>query len=338
MGGAQWRKPVSTSTSYEIMSTGLTREKLPVVSVVTPSYNQAAFLSETIESVISQDYPYIEYIVLDDGSTDETRMILEQYNGRIKWSFHTNIGQTHTINKGWKMLTGDILTWLNSDDTFLPGAVSRAVDYLLSNPSARIVFGDTLFTQADGTPIEPSRRLLQFSYEDFVINCENPIPQPSAFIRRGVIENTGLLDPYYYYFMDWDYWLRAGLKSQIAYIPELLSTYRLHSESKTVSQARKAAPELERMYRDFFAREDLPESIRKLEKKAMANMYFTSGGYYLKGGDGKSAKRMAWLALKTYPQVIIAPRQLHKFIYCLFSGTRIYSYTRDAFYRLTRHA
>jgi glycosyltransferase involved in cell wall biosynthesis len=319
------------------MSTGSIGEKPPVVSVVTPAYNQAVFLRETVESVLSQDYPHIEYLVLDDGSTDETRSILEKYNGQVKWESHTNMGQTSTINKGWKMLTGDILTWLNSDDTFLPGTVSRVVDYLLNNPSARIVFGDTLFTEADGTPIGPSRPLPAFSYEDFVVNCENPIAQPSAFIRREVLEDTGMLDPYYYYFMDWDFWLRAGMKNKIDYIPESLSTYRLHSNSKTVAQARKAAPELERIYGNFFARDDLPENISRLEKKAMANMYFTSGGYYLKGGDEKSAKRMAWSALKTYPRMVLAPRQLHKFIYCLFGGTRGYNKARDAFHCLTRY-
>ena len=318
------------------MSAELNNRKFPLVSIVTPAYNQAAFLRDTIESVLSQDYPNIEYIVFDDGSTDETRKVLEEFDGRVRWESHANMGQTPTINKGWKALTGDIVAWLNSDDTFLPGAIGRAAGYLLNNPGTQIVFGDTLFTEADGTPIEPSRPLPLFSYENFVVSCENPIAQPSAFIRREVIENTGLLDPYYYYFMDWDFWLRAGMRNRIDYIPELLSTYRLHSESKTVAEARKAAPELERMYRKFFARDDLPDNIRKLEKKAMANMCFTSGGYYLNGGDEKSAARMAWSALRAYPQMLLNTRQIHKFIYCVFSGTKIYNDMRAAYRRLTQ--
>src|SRR5712664_4752807 len=117
-----------------------------LVSVVTPTYNQAAFLRDTVESVLSQDYPAIEYQIIDDGSTDETPRILEEYSGRARIERHQNRGQTPTINKGWERATGDILTWLNSDDTFLPGAVSAAVKYFAEHPDVGIVFGDTLFT------------------------------------------------------------------------------------------------------------------------------------------------------------------------------------------------
>ena len=234
------------------------RDKLPLVSVVTPTYNQADFLRDTLESVLAQDYPHIEYQVFDDGSTDETPQILAEYSDRIASERQANRGQTPTINKGWERAQGDILTWLNSDDTFLPGAVTKAVNYLQEHPDVAIVFGDTLFTEADGEPIERSKTRADFDYREFVLQCENPIAQPSAFIRREVIEDIGLLDPSYYYFMDWDFWLRAGIRHQIAYFPELLSTYRLHKDSKTVAQASKAAPELEYMYRKFFARTDLP--------------------------------------------------------------------------------
>ena len=104
----------------------------PLVSVVTPAYNQASYLSATIESVLSQDYPHIEYRVIDDGSTDRTPEILESYKGRVPCESHANQGQTATINKGWAQSQGAILTWLNSDDTFLPGAVSKAVAFFSS--------------------------------------------------------------------------------------------------------------------------------------------------------------------------------------------------------------
>src|SRR5918997_5227800 len=118
----------------------------PLVSIVTPTYNQAAFLRETLDSVLAQDYPFIEHIVIDDGSTDETPRVLEEYAGRVEWERHDNMGQTPTINKGWQRSRGEILTWLNSDDTLLPGAVTKAVEYLQSHPGCDIVFGDTLFT------------------------------------------------------------------------------------------------------------------------------------------------------------------------------------------------
>ena len=309
------------------------RDKLPLVSIVTPTYNQADFLRDTLESVLTQDYPRIEYQVLDDGSTDETPQILAEYSDRIAVERHTNRGQTPTINKGWERAQGDILTWLNSDDTLLPGAVTTAVSYLQEHPEVGIVFGDTLFTRADGEATERSKSRTGFDYREFVLQCENPIAQPSAFIRSAVIKDIGLLDPIYYYFMDWDFWLRAGIRHRIAYFPELLSTYRLHPESKTVSQTARAAPELKYMYDRFFARTDLPADIRALERRAMANMFFTSGGYYLEGGNPSAARRMGFKALQTSPSWIYRPEIMHKFLYCLLGGRSFYHRGRAVYHK-----
>ena len=141
------------------------------------------------------------------------------------------------------------------------------------------------------------------------------------------------MDAYYFYFMDWDYWLRAGIRHRIVYLPELLSTYRLHSESNTVARSAQVAPELERMYESFFSKDDLPESIRGLRNRAMANMYFTSGGYYLNGGDRSSAKKMALRALRTFPGILHRPGMLHKLFFCLAGGHPAYAKARDAYYR-----
>src|SRR5712675_288459 len=119
----------------------------PLVSIVTPTFNQADFLRDTLDSVLAQDYPNIEYLVIDDGSTDATPAILGEYTGRVEWESQANMGQTPTINKGWERSNGDIITWLNSDDTFLPGAVSKAVSYLEAHPDVGIIFGDSLFTK-----------------------------------------------------------------------------------------------------------------------------------------------------------------------------------------------
>lgn len=305
----------------------------PLVSVITPTFNQADFIRDTLESVLTQDYPNIEYIVFDDGSTDETPGILSGYTGRLEWESQANMGQTPTINKGWERSHGDIITWLNSDDTFMPGAVSKAVDYFQKHPDIDIVFGDSLFTSADGSPIETTKPQVGFNYRDLVAKCHNPIAQPSAFIRRSVIEDIGLLDPAYYYFMDWDFWLRAGIDHSIAYFPELLSTYRLHEASKTVAQTAKAAPELEYMYRKFFALPNLRDEIRRLEREAMMNMFFTSAEYYLQGGSRKAARRMAIKALQTRPGAIVRPDIAHKFLYCFLAGRPLYQRSKGMYYR-----
>ena len=311
----------------------MTSDDSPLVSIVTPTYNQASFLRDTIESVLEQDYPKVEHIIFDDGSTDATPEILSSYTGRVAWERQPNMGQTPTINKGWERCSGEILTWLNSDDTFVPGALQKAVELFRQRPDVGILFGDTLFTEEDGTPIERSESRGEFSYEEFVVECENPIAQPSAFIRRSVIDDVGLLDPHYYYFMDWDFWLRAGARHRIEYVPELFSTYRLHSESKTVAQAGRAAPELERMYQKYFSLDYVPPEIHRRKKQALANMYFTSGGYYIKGNDKKSAGRVALKALQTYPAMMFNSRMLHKFIYCLSGERRIYQRGRQVYQR-----
>jgi len=290
---------------------------LPLVTVITPAYNQGKFIRDTIESVLAQDYPNIELIVLNDGSTDETEAILKEYNGRIKWETQKNMGQTPTINKGWKMGNGEIITWLNSDDTYLPGAVRKAVEYLAAHPETGVVYGETIHTKADGTPFGRSRTFPVFDYDKFVRECDNTIVQPSSFIRRSVIEKVGDLDPVFYYFMDWDLWIRAGLHFKINFIAEDMSTYRFHEESKTVAQSLKAAPELEYLYRKFYSRNDLTESVKSYKKTAMMNMYFRSAGYFIMGGAKMKVRQMAWRALKSNPIGILKPSNLRKLIFCL---------------------
>lgn len=294
----------------------------PLVTVITPAYNQGIFLRETIESVLSQDYPNIELYVINDGSTDDTEKILQEYTGRIKWETHKNMGQTPTINKGWRLTNGEIITWLNSDDTYLPGAVRKAVDYLQKHPETGVVYGDTILTSADGTPVGKSRTFPVFDYKNFVEQCDNTIVQPSSFIRRDVVRKVGELDPKFYYFMDWDLWLRTGLYFSIDFIPEEMSTYRLHAESKTVAQSLKAAPELEYMYRKFLSREDLTPEIAGIKKKAMMNMFFRSAGYYMAGGDKKSAAKMGRAAIRANPLGLFSPANLRKVLYCHFGKVK----------------
>src|SRR5262249_45140624 len=122
----------------------------PLVSIVTPSFNQGRFIRETIESVLLQDYPNLEYMVIDGGSTDETVSILERYRDRFFWVSEPDRGQAHAINKGWKRAKGDILAWLNSDDMYLPGAISNAARYLVDHPEIGLVYGDGYHVAEDG--------------------------------------------------------------------------------------------------------------------------------------------------------------------------------------------
>jgi glycosyltransferase involved in cell wall biosynthesis len=304
-----------------------TREALRV-SVVTPAYNQAAFIRETIDSVLAQDYAAVDYLVIDDGSTDDTANVLASYGDRVRWRSQPNQGQTATINAGWAEAGGDVVAWLNSDDTLLPGAVRTAIGYLNDHPQTGIVFGDALYTDASGKALWHSRGIEAFDYERFVVECENPIPQPSAFVRRDVIRDVGLLDPHYHYFMDWDFWLRAGLRHRIDHIPALLSTYRLHAESKTMASTGDHAPELEYMYKKFFAQPGAPEWLTRVRPRAMANMYFTVAGYLMRAGRQRGARRSALSAWRADPGGALRPSSLHKFVYCVLGQTRPYGAAR----------
>lgn len=299
------------------------------LSVVTPAYNQARFLAETLDSVLSQDED-IEHLVLNDGSTDDTEHVLARYGERVNWRTQENIGQTPTINRGWRELSGDVVTWLNSDDTFTEGAVRIALDYLEAHPDTAIVYGKTVFTDPGGSRLPMAPRGRACDYLTFVRECENPIPQPSAFIRRRVLEDIGLLDEHFYYFMDWDYWLRAGLRHRIDFIPEILSTYRLHDESKTVAGELRAAPELEYMYDKFFARSDLPAEVRRVEREARANMKLAMGAYRLRGGDARSARRDALSAIRTRPGILTSRASIRRFLFALGGASRPYEALRKA--------
>lgn len=204
----------------------------PLVSIITPSYNQGKFIEETIQSVLTQDYPYIEYIVVDGGSTDNTLEILKKYRDRLKWISEPDRGQSDALNKGFAMAQGDILAWLNSDDTYLPGAISKIVNYIREHPSANLVYGRTLLIDETGKVVGVAETG-PADYEKLAVL--NLICQPSTFFRKEAWDEAGGVNPQLRYTMDHDLWIRMAKKTSLDYIEEFLSTYRLHGESKTMS-------------------------------------------------------------------------------------------------------
>ena len=154
----------------------------PRVAIVTPSYNQGQFLQRTIESVLTQDYPHIDYIVMDGASTDDSIDILRSFGSRLKWVSERDNGQTHAINKGFARTTGDIRAYLNSDDTLLPGAVQSAVNHFLAHPDCDLVYGKAHLTDEDDF-IHDDYRTTDYSFERLVADCF--ISQPAAFWRTS---------------------------------------------------------------------------------------------------------------------------------------------------------
>jgi len=207
---------------------------LPLVSVVTPSYNQGEFLETTIQSVLAQDYPFLEYIVVDGGSTDATVSILHRYSERLAaWVSEPDDGQSDAINKGWEMAGGEILAWLNSDDVYEPGTVRRAVEVLMTRPDVAAVYGDCLMIDGGGRVIRRHRA------QPFDLLClllrGNYISQPTVFLRRSAMEDVGGLATDLHYSMDYELWLRLGLRYRLAYVPEVLARFRQHGATKTTT-------------------------------------------------------------------------------------------------------
>lgn len=209
----------------------------PLVSVVTPSFNQARYLERTILSVLSQGYPNLEYIIVDGGSTDGSLDIIRKYADRLSyWVSEPDRGQSDAINKGWSRATGEILAWLNSDDTYQPGAIARAVDFLDKNPDVDFVYGLCHATDEDDrvTAIwDPPEFRLKWLIRLGISN----IPQQTVFFRRKVLDGVGELDINLDYAMDYDFFIRIALKGyRIRKIPCILANYRLHPTSKSISQ------------------------------------------------------------------------------------------------------
>lgn len=222
--------------------------KIPLITIITPSYNQGRFIEETIQSIVSQEGDFfLEYMVMDGGSTDNTVEILNRYDWLIKdgrlplkcrginytWLSEKDRGQTDAINKGLKAANGEFVGWLNSDDTYLPGAIKKAVGYFNEHEDVAMLYGDGYHIKENGEIIdryytEPFDRnkLAQLCY----------ICQPAVFLRRKAVEAAGPLDVGLDYCMDYEYWMRIARDQKVGYLNEYLANSRLYAETKTMSK------------------------------------------------------------------------------------------------------
>ena len=224
--------------------------KDPLVSVVTPSFNQARYLEATIQSVLSQAYPNLEYIIVDGGSTDGSLEIIRKYANRLAWWVsEKDQGQTDALNKGFGRCRGEIFAWLNSDDTYEPGALSSAVKLLQADPEIGLVYGGANYINETGRVIgkypaaQTDLRRLRQGYVH--------IPQQASFFRADLWQSVGPLDPSFYFAMDYDLWVRIAGRAQIKYIPQTWANFRLHTAGKTVTADDRCWPEMVRVhYRD----------------------------------------------------------------------------------------
>lgn len=233
-------------------------------------------MGEVIESVLEQDYPNVEYIVLDDGSSDGTVEVIKEYGGRIEWEAHANMGEARTVNKGFGMAKGEIIGVVNSDDPLLPGAISKIVARFLDDPDLLVAYPDWVWIDAEGETIEHIKTY-DYNYLD-MLRWHQCVPGPAAFFRRVLPEKLGGRDPSFRFVGDLDFWMRAGLLGPFARVPETLATFRFHPNSFTVSQlGQDMAEEHVRSTEKIFALPNLPEAVRQVEREAYSSTYYIAG-------------------------------------------------------------
>ena len=226
----------------------ITRCSFPLVTIVTPSFNQAPFLRAAVESVLAQDYPAVEYLVMDGGSTDGSVDILKEFTGRLTWESRRDAGQADALARGFARARGAILGWLNADDLLFPGALAQAVAHLEAHPDVALVYGDAVYVDIEGRPLMPARQVRPFNlnrlryWSDYIV-------QPSAFFRRAAYEEVGGLDTSLHWALDYDLWLKLSARHRVDYLRHIWSGYRIQGDSKTVTGSFKRIAEVEVMAR-----------------------------------------------------------------------------------------
>jgi glycosyltransferase involved in cell wall biosynthesis len=262
-----------------------------LISVVTPSYNQGNFIQSTLDSVLKQDYPDVEHIVMDGGSTDGTIHVLENYGDpRLKWKSEPDNGQADAINKGMRVATGEILAYLNSDDIYLPGTLAFVSKYFESHPECDVLHGDCLSIGADGEEIAPMLQGSPYNLRDAFTKRWH-MPQPAVFWRKRVTETIGLFDESLHYALDYDYWLRMIIAGCYPiYVARPLAGFRFHEDSKTISQSAAFLEDWKIVLDKVYSTPDLDVNIARLKPLSYAYIAFHGADTFWKRGQRKEAR------------------------------------------------
>lgn len=279
----------------------------PLVSIVIPAYNYAMFLPEAIESILSQDYPRIELLVIDDGSTDGTRELLASYGDRFWWDSQPNAGQPATLNRGWQRAGGELLAYLNADDVLAPGAVAAAVAALQAQPAAVMTYCD--FALIDRASAETARhhmparvdlpRLLRTGFAPF---------GPGSFMRRAAIEATAGWDPSLARVPDFDFALRLACLGTFVHVPRVMASFRVHESSISfAAPPSRVTEEAVRVVERFYAAHDLPPDILALRGEALAMAHVSAAQGHLRARRVRDVARCLWRACRLHTAVFWSP-------------------------------
>ncbi|MGH3145251.1 MAG: glycosyltransferase family 2 protein [Rubrobacter sp.] len=253
----------------------------PKISVVTPSFNQGQYIEATIESVLGQGYPNLEYIIMDGGSTDDTVEILERYSEHLAyWVSEPDEGQTDALIKGFERASGDIFCWLCSDDLFESGTLREVAEVFTEHPDWRVVYGDSFWIDADSRPIRFKKEI---PYIRFIwMYDHNYLPQPSTFWRRDLYQEVGGLDPRFNLSMDADLWSRFAERTKLHHVPLAWSRMRYYPEQKNL-RLRSVSDEEDLVLRSRYL-PDEPPWLRRLKwvfaKGLRVSLKLARGAYW----------------------------------------------------------
>ena len=249
-----------------------------LVTVLTPVYNGADFIEETVDSVLSQGYSRLEYIVLDDGSTDATLEVLKKFGERIRVLSHANMGETRTVNKGLGLAQGDVVAVVNADDPLRPGAIEAAVRALRQHPEAILAYPDWVEIDARSGVLREVR-LPQYDLRRMLENF-NVSMGPGVFFRRRVLREVGLRDASLRYSGDIDLWFRLAVRGPFVHVPEFLATHRVHAASASVSdRGSRMADEISRVAHKCCDDPHLPAELRRKRRRILAQAHFVASLY-----------------------------------------------------------
>ena len=272
---------------------------LPRLSVITPSYNQAAFLEMTLRSVLRQDYPNLEYMVIDGASTDGSVAIIERYASQLAWWVsEQDQGQADAINKGFARATGEIVAWINSDDVYLQGTLHKAVEALQAHPQWVMVHGNMLSIDAHSQVTNEQvfgdwglDGLMRFQI----------IGQPTVFMRRKALAKAGFLDAKFNLLLDNQLWLRIAQSGPIGHLPQLWAAARYHPGAKNVAQAAKYGLEAHELDRWMQSQPELADRYWKNVRRIHAGLYCYEAHYLLDGGLPRQALSAYLHGLASHP-------------------------------------